>query len=310
MCVNAINWAFAQEIPSASKFLLVALADYANKDTGLCFPSQETLAKKCNMSKRSVVNHIKFLNEKGLIEIRQLVNRVNHYILKTETAGAKPALDSANSAQEIANFAPEPLIKPETKSKSFSSYSAVEEKKNEVLTLTPEQQECFDWAASHFSKNGFSWCTATTSIETFINVYDFPNGKLKAQYDAHKKARTPSTVNGLQSEKSLTKKSEVNHATPKQQNQPVNEQELETLRRTEFMKAEFSRNPDAVILEIKQKGFFYKCGQGMFSRAEFEELGLLIKDGSTTDVQKLSIPKSINALTNKFLVNRNAGVRA
>ena len=220
MCVNAINWAFAQEIPSASKFLLVALADYANPKTGLCFPSQETLAKKCNMSKRSVVSHIKFLKEKGLIEIRQLANRVNHYVLKTETAGAKPAMDSANSAQENANFAPEPLIKPEIKSKSFSSYPAGAEKTDEVLTLTPEQQEVFDWAATHTSKSGFSWCTATTSIETFLHVFNFPNGKLKAQYDAHKKARETWTVNGLNSEKSFTNKTGGNYETRNTFNQP------------------------------------------------------------------------------------------
>lgn len=173
------------------------------------------------------------------------------------------------------------------------------------ISLTSEQQEVFDWAVTHSH-----WCTATVSLETFIHVYDFPNGRLKAQFNAHKKARTTSTVNGLQSDKSITKKSEVNHAIPAQQNQQVNHKEAETLRRAEFMKAEYSRNPEAVMLEIQQKGFFYKTGAGMFSRAEFEELGLLVKESSTTDVEKISLPKSINALTNKLLVNRNTGARA
>jgi hypothetical protein len=105
-----------------------------------------------------------------------------------------------NPFDEIAKPIPDTNPDKYTDIKSFSSYPAGAEKTETVLTLTPEQQEVFDWAATHTSKSGFSWCTATTSIETFLHVFNFPNGKLKAQYDAHKKAQQATKQTGLNSE--------------------------------------------------------------------------------------------------------------
>jgi hypothetical protein len=106
-----------------------------------------------------------------------------------------------NPFGEIAKPIPDtnPNTKPDIKN-SFSSYPAGAEKIESVLVLTAEQQEVFDWAATHTSKSGFSWCTATTSIETFLHVFNFPNGKLKAQFDAHKKAQHATKQTGLFSE--------------------------------------------------------------------------------------------------------------
>jgi hypothetical protein len=53
MSVDALSWAFKQELPCMQKFVLVALADHCNKD-GQCWPSQTTLARKCGISRQHV----------------------------------------------------------------------------------------------------------------------------------------------------------------------------------------------------------------------------------------------------------------
>lgn len=66
MSVQAIGWALSQDIPTASKFVLVALANYAN-DKGECWPSQETIARNTSMTDRTVRTHLKLLEDRGYI---------------------------------------------------------------------------------------------------------------------------------------------------------------------------------------------------------------------------------------------------
>lgn len=66
MSVRYMNWAWDQQIPMASKIVLLALADRAGDD-GRCWPGHETLSDKCSMSRSSVIEHTKKLKELGLI---------------------------------------------------------------------------------------------------------------------------------------------------------------------------------------------------------------------------------------------------
>lgn len=67
MSVHALSWAFKQDIrPSARKFILVALANYADEE-GVCYPSQKTLASATGQSERSVREHLAGLEEDGII---------------------------------------------------------------------------------------------------------------------------------------------------------------------------------------------------------------------------------------------------
>ena len=66
MSIKAMTWAWSLEkLPLKESMVLLALADQAN-DEGLCWPSQETLAKKSRGSVRSVKRAIKFLRDVGL----------------------------------------------------------------------------------------------------------------------------------------------------------------------------------------------------------------------------------------------------
>ena len=51
----------------ARKLVLIKLADNAN-DHGQCYPSYQHIADQCEISKRSVINHIKCLESDGLIK--------------------------------------------------------------------------------------------------------------------------------------------------------------------------------------------------------------------------------------------------
>ena len=52
--------------PSA-KIVLYWLADHHNGETGDCFPSHKRLADLCEMSRQSIINNIKSLEDAGLI---------------------------------------------------------------------------------------------------------------------------------------------------------------------------------------------------------------------------------------------------
>lgn len=69
MSLRATSWAWeipTSEIGMTNKFVLLALADYADKD-GLCFPSQATLGDKVALSERTIRTCLADLETKGLI---------------------------------------------------------------------------------------------------------------------------------------------------------------------------------------------------------------------------------------------------
>ncbi len=67
MSIRALNWAFGLDLNnSTQKFILVALADSAD-DFGICWPSYDTIGKKCSIARRSVIRSINALVEQGLI---------------------------------------------------------------------------------------------------------------------------------------------------------------------------------------------------------------------------------------------------
>jgi hypothetical protein len=81
MSVQAIHWAFNQNIKrSSAKILLLALADYAN-ETFIAYPSFKTLQVKCSCARSTINESIIFLKSEGYIEnvtskhIPQTVNK-------------------------------------------------------------------------------------------------------------------------------------------------------------------------------------------------------------------------------------------
>ena len=51
-----------------AKWLLLVLADYSNEDTGQCYPSLNTLAKRTEMHIATVVRKLNYLETNGFIK--------------------------------------------------------------------------------------------------------------------------------------------------------------------------------------------------------------------------------------------------
>lgn len=87
---------------TAQKMVLLKLADNAN-DKGECFPSYETIARHCEISRQSAINHIKSLCKKGFV--RKVTRKTdkghtsNLYILDLETKFLDEG--SQNSVPEV-----------------------------------------------------------------------------------------------------------------------------------------------------------------------------------------------------------------
>lgn len=87
---------------TAQKMVLLKLADNAN-DKGECFPSYETIARHCEISRQSAINHIKSLCKKGFV--RKVTRKTdkghtsNLYILDLEAKSLDE--DSQNTVPEV-----------------------------------------------------------------------------------------------------------------------------------------------------------------------------------------------------------------
>lgn len=73
------------------KMVLIKLADQANDD-GYCWPSYDSLAHACEISKRSVIDHIKWLEEKSFLRIEKRYNKAKQ---KNKTNRYHLTLDKA-----------------------------------------------------------------------------------------------------------------------------------------------------------------------------------------------------------------------
>lgn len=92
----------------ARKLVLLKLADNANDD-GICFPSYQYIADKCEMTRRSAISHIEYLIKMGLVSKKERKNKdgsiSNLYFLHLEQGSENFALGGENISQGSENFA-------------------------------------------------------------------------------------------------------------------------------------------------------------------------------------------------------------
>lgn len=97
------------------KLVLIKLADNAN-DRGECFPSYQHIADQCEMSRRSVINHIDVLCEQGLVRKvyrkSEKGNSSNIYILDLDGAKNSPPSENFAPPSEIAALPSENISPP------------------------------------------------------------------------------------------------------------------------------------------------------------------------------------------------------
>jgi hypothetical protein len=82
MSIPYLNAAMDAKCESGTeKLVLLILANYANKN-GACWPSMPSVAKRCSLSARTVVEQVAKLAERGWLEVDRTKGKSNHYILK------------------------------------------------------------------------------------------------------------------------------------------------------------------------------------------------------------------------------------
>ena len=122
--MNAV-WSAELPISVHQKMILLKMADNA-QDNGECWPSQELLAKTCQMSKRTVVRCVAGLEAAGLIKVKRtrVSNKItrNHYWLNMK------AIISSD------NLSPSDLASSDTESLCL----------NNQVTATTHQSDSYD----------------------------------------------------------------------------------------------------------------------------------------------------------------------
>lgn len=183
MSIEAVSWAFKQDIhPAAKKFVLVALADNADHH-GISFPSYTHLEQKTSLSRRAVIAHIQALVEEGFIS---KAPRLRGNASQTSNAYLIPIPDAALGEHPLislfeeggANSAP-PLVQPlhppsANSAPPITINKTIKEKK--ALTRSDFLREIDGaWQGGEFS--AFDYLTETEIKQSAEAVWDHWSAK-------------------------------------------------------------------------------------------------------------------------------------
>jgi hypothetical protein len=166
-------------IPAGPKMVLLALCDNAN-DQGECYPSIQTIAKKCSMSERSVFSHIDYLERGFALKRENRKGRSSIYHLDPckfctpEDIAPTPANSSpapANLADTPANSAPRIITKPLLKSPSNLNPSSSPEKQGEEEKLQSVCRETWKSYSNAYFSRYQTEPIRNASVNTFIKTF-------------------------------------------------------------------------------------------------------------------------------------------
>ncbi|HEM8210998.1 TPA: helix-turn-helix domain-containing protein [Providencia rettgeri] len=157
------------------KLVLIKLADNAN-DKGECFPSYQHVADQCEISRRSVINHIDALCEQGLVRkvyrSGEKGNSSNVYILNLD--GAKISPPSEKSAPEVVKqfHQPSEISAPPPSEKSAPrtshSFEPVNEPKDNTqpVAVTAKSRYAFEGEVIRLNQKDFTeWQSLYSNID-------------------------------------------------------------------------------------------------------------------------------------------------
>lgn len=157
------------------KLVLIKLADNAN-DKGECFPSYQHVADQCEISRRSVINHIDALCEQGLVRkvyrSGEKGNSSNVYILNLD--GAKISPPSEKSAPEVVKqfHQPSEISAPPPSEKSAPrtshSFEPVNEPKDNTqpVAVTAKSRYAFEGEVIRLNQKDFTeWKSLYSNID-------------------------------------------------------------------------------------------------------------------------------------------------
>ena len=120
MSVRAMAWVWKQQLSGPEKLVLMALADHADED-GICWPGNAHLARKCNLSQRSVQRHVKNLIDNGYMTAHRRFRDTggqtsNRYALNVDGVTACHGGDDSVSWGGDTTVTPRTIIEPSVES--------------------------------------------------------------------------------------------------------------------------------------------------------------------------------------------------
>ena len=114
----------------ARKLVLLKLADNANDD-GICFPSYQYIADKCEMTRRSAISHIEYLIKMGLVSKKERKNKdgsiSNLYFLHLEQGSENFALGGSENISPRTSHSLEPVNEPKKTTQKSESEILLEQ---------------------------------------------------------------------------------------------------------------------------------------------------------------------------------------
>ena len=160
------------------KMVLLKLADQANDD-GLCWPSYQTIAESCELSRRSVIRHIQQLETDGYLTITKTYDKSNkknfsnRYTL-TLNRGDRLSLvtDEAPSGDSVSlpsdSVSPEPINEPINELINEPITKDIGEKKKKVA-VSKFVEPTLEQAKAYFTERGHQ--DAVSESEKWIDYY-------------------------------------------------------------------------------------------------------------------------------------------
>lgn len=150
MSFQAMTWAIGLQLPTRDKFVLLMLANYASNDDGECWPSLNRLCSDTSMTRNTVIDAIKTLEDAGALQVvrrtQSGVNLPNIYRLNLTWKGSAAI---APLVQELdggsAAIAPEPINEPVNKKKEKAKRVREVVVENGRLTLEVADDVLASW---------------------------------------------------------------------------------------------------------------------------------------------------------------------
>ncbi|NKE77827.1 helix-turn-helix domain-containing protein [Ochrobactrum sp. MC-1LL] len=167
MSHEATNWAIKQRgLKPAAKIVLWHLCDRYHPDHG-CFPSQETLAADCEMSRASLNNQLADLEQAGLIYREQRKTRSNRQQSTRYRFAFEPDFPCLNSGHGEQKAVSKSDEKPCPKNEDFRVQNLDTNPVIEPVNNNPERDahECADNSDLDFQKGFSRWPSYVSDSE-------------------------------------------------------------------------------------------------------------------------------------------------
>lgn len=117
MSIEALKWAWQQEVTPTEKLVLLVIAEHANSDGASSFPSAERMVKMTGLSRRSIFYTVKNLRRAGLLVQQKAVSKRKHNVYSLLISAEKSQRYHAQVQQlhsSGATRAPYPYLNPHT----------------------------------------------------------------------------------------------------------------------------------------------------------------------------------------------------